>query len=79
MRTTKEALRSHIEAIIAEGVMQCEEIDVTTEKVLEQIWPVIDYHQQKMELHFFSPKEPGSVFCKYCDQYVTDKMHKRTL
>jgi hypothetical protein len=45
MEIEKEKLKEDIEQIITDGVIECEEVDITTEKVMKLIWPIIDYFQ----------------------------------
>jgi len=45
MKIEKQDLRENIEQLIGEGVINCEEIDVTTDKVLKLVWVLIDYLQ----------------------------------
>ena len=49
MKIKKEDLRDNIEQLIGEGVINAEEIEVTTDKVLRLVWPLIDYLQRKGE------------------------------
>jgi hypothetical protein len=45
LKVEKEKLKEGIEQIITDGVIECEEIDLTTDKVIKLIWPIIDYLQ----------------------------------
>lgn len=45
-------------------------------KLLNELSDFLDEHTQKME-HFFSPSDENNRFCKRCDRYLTDKVHKR--
>ena len=45
MKIEKQDLRENIEQLIGEGVINGEEIDVTTDKVLNLVWVLIDYLQ----------------------------------
>ena len=45
MKIEKQNLRENIEQLIGEGVINGEEIDVTTDKVLKLVWILIDYLQ----------------------------------
>lgn len=52
MKVNKLDLRKTIETIIGEGVVNCEEIDATTDNMMIKIWPVID-HLQTVEPETF--------------------------
>ena len=43
MKIDKKALTKRIEEIIAEGVINGEEVDVTASNVIKSIWPIIDF------------------------------------
>lgn len=43
MKINKEDIRESIEYIISDGIMECEEVDVTTEKIMKTVWPIIDH------------------------------------
>ena len=45
MKIEKQDLRENIEQLIGEGVINGEEVDVTTNKVLKLVWILIDYLQ----------------------------------
>lgn len=45
MKIEKQDLRENIEQLIGEGVINGEEVDVTTNKVIKLVWPLIDYLQ----------------------------------
>lgn len=41
MKVNRVKLKNQIEEIIAYGVAECEEIDLTTKKIMQQIEPLI--------------------------------------
>ena len=43
MKIDKKYLAKRIEEVIAEGVINGEEVDVTTKNVINLIWPIIDF------------------------------------
>jgi len=58
MKAEKKLLESKIEQIIAEGVMQCEEVDLTSKKVVDLVWPLIQYLEAKTERYAYVEKYP---------------------
>jgi len=41
MRIDKDKLRDEITKVIGDGVVEMEEIDITAQKVIDVIWPII--------------------------------------
>ena len=54
MKIEKKDLRQNIEQLIGEGVINGEEIDVTTDKVLKLVWILIDHLQMQGQTLPFS-------------------------
>jgi hypothetical protein len=50
MKINKSDLRENVEQIIGEGIIDGEEMDVTAEKIMTLVWPIIDYFQTKEKL-----------------------------
>jgi len=49
MKIKKQDLRENIEQLIGDGVINGEEIDITTEKVLTLTYTIIDYLEAKIK------------------------------
>ncbi len=45
----KEKLFLEIEAIIGSGIMNGEEVDVTTKKIVDKFWPLLQYCDDKIK------------------------------
>lgn len=43
MKIEKSNIRKSIENRINMGIVKGEEVDVTTEKIMQDLWPIIDY------------------------------------
>ncbi len=48
MKADKKHLTNQIENILASGICECEEVDITTEKIIKMIWPYFDYTDNRI-------------------------------
>ena len=47
MKANKKHLINQIEKILAEGICDMEEIDITSEKQIKLIWPYFEYYENQ--------------------------------
>ena len=47
MKANKKHLTNQIESILANGICDMEEIDITSEKLIKLIWPYFEYYEDQ--------------------------------
>mgnify|MGYP006435500229 CR=1 FL=1 len=61
MNFNKRDLSRAVERIVGEGIERAEEADVTTSRISEVVWPVIQYYKDKLNEPLTKQDEPLSA------------------
>ena len=72
MKANKKHLINQIESILAEGICDMEEIDITSEKLIKLIWPYFEYYENQNKELIEKNKKPK---LKYIDQKFIDNAY----
>lgn len=81
MKANKKHLTNQVESILADGICNCEEIDITSEKLIKLIWPYFQYlDEQNKELIEELTKERkkglkmiAEAYCAAHRNHITDE------